>query len=343
MVKKQTRVAQQVLSRGDFLRLSGVGVTGAVMLGVVGCSGSGNSQSGSNANDYPQKNINLIVQAAAGGTSDLTARTAAKIAEKKLGTNIVVQNRPGAAGSIAMRYVASQPPDGYTIGYLPVEVSMLQYLGYQVKPKDFALINQTNSVPATLTVQANSPYKSYEDFMSAAKKKSGKLSVGNSGPGSIWQAATVAMEQEANVKLKPVPFDGGAPAVAALVGGKIDAVSVAVAEVLSNVKGGKLRVLAVLADKRNPQLPDVPTAKELGHDVQILSWGGFGAPSGTPGQIIDKLNKAFESTVKSDKFRKTLKNSGIDPTYKGPEAFTQFVQSQSKKFSKIVPDMEVKK
>jgi len=172
----------------------------ALALAVAAC-GPSVSGSGGGTEDYPSEDIRLIVQAEAGGTSDLTARTAAGIAEKKLGTNIVVENRPGAAGSIAMKQVASAQPDGYTLGYLPVEVSMLQYLGYDVKPSDYAMIAQGVQVPATLTVRADSPYETMEDFVRAAKEQPNQMSVGNSGPGSIWHAATGAVEQEAGVEL----------------------------------------------------------------------------------------------------------------------------------------------
>lgn len=312
----------------------------ALALAVAAC-GPSVGGSGGETEDYPSEDIRLIVQAEAGGTSDLTARTAAGIAEKKLGTNIVVENRPGAAGSIAMKQVASAQPDGYTLGYLPVEVSMLQYLGYDVKPSDYAMIAQGVQVPATLTVRADSPYETMEDFVRAAKEQPNQMSVGNSGPGSIWHAATGAVEQEAGVELEPVPFDGGAPAAAALIAGDLDAVTVGVGEVLPGVEAGDLRTLAVLDEKPAPQLPEVPTAKEAGYEVEVLAWGGFGAPADTPEAVIDELNKAFREAVESEDYTQALAETGNQAAYKGPEEFASYARSQAEVFGRIIPDLEI--
>jgi tripartite-type tricarboxylate transporter receptor subunit TctC len=316
----------------------------AVLVLVAGCGAEekagGGGASGAAAK-YPTKEITLIVQAKPGGTSDLVARTVAKDVEKTLGQKIVVQNKPGASGSLAMNYVASQKPDGYTIGYLPVEMAMLQYLGYEnVKPERFALIAQANSVPAAITVNADSPYKTLQEFLAAAKSK--QFSVGNSGPGSIWHAASGAVAETAGVTFRPVPFDGGAPAVVALLGGKIDAASVGIPEILSGVKSGKLRALAVLADERNKQLPDVPTAKEAGTDTVITAWGGFGAPQGTPQPVVDKLAAAFKTAISSPAFKQAMESQGVQALYRDPEAFTTFADEQSQQFSQIVPKLGVK-
>lgn len=312
---------------------SGAGLAAFALFGAgCGSEGSGGGAAGGGGSNFPTKNVDLIIQAAPGGTSDLVARTAAKQAESDLGRQIVAENRPGASGSIAMQAVAGSEPDGYTIGYTPVEVALLQFLGFEVKPESFAFISQLNSVPAAIAVKADSPYKTLDDFLEAAKEKPGELSVGNSGPGSIWHVATAALGQEAGVKLKAVPFDGGAPAATALAGGKIDATSVGVSEVYPSIKGGKLRALAVLADERGDALPDVPTAKEAGHDLTITAWGGVAAPADTPGPVIDRLAKAFQAAVRSDMFTKTLSNALIDPVYRGPDEFTSFVMSEQKKF-----------
>lgn len=311
----------------------------AVMSTAVGCGGADPEGS----QDYPREDIQLIVQAKAGGTSDLVARTVATALEPKLGQKIVVENRPGASGSIAMSYVAGQRPDGYTIGYLPVEVSMLQHLGYEVKPDQFAMIAGAISLPAVLTVPADSPYQTLEDFLAAAKARPGELTVGNAGPGSIWHAATGAVEQAGGVRLRPVPFDGGAPAVTALLGKKIDAVSVGASEVLSGVKAGDLRALAVLADKRNPQLPEVPTAKEAGLDAVMSAWGGFGAPAGTPQPVVDRLTAEIKTVVTSVEFTDAMAKQGVETVYRDPQAFTAFAAEQSEVFGQIVPRLGVQK
>ncbi len=336
------------MSRLDGMRAGRRALLGAAAAAVLvlaaGCGaddGGGAGGGGGAAANYPNKEITLIVQAKPGGTSDLVARTVAKDVEKRLGQKIVVENKPGASGSLAMNYVASQKPDGYTIGYLPVEMAMLQYLGYDnVKPERFSLIAQANSVPAAITVNADSPYKTLQEFLAAAKSK--QFSVGNAGPGSIWHAASAALAESAGVTFRPVPFDGGAPAVVALLGGKIDAASVGVPEVLSGVKSGKLRALAVLADERNQQLPNVPTAKEAGTDTVITAWGGFGAPKGTPQPVVDKLAAAFKTAISSPAFKQAMESQGVQALYRDPQAFTTFAGEQSKQFSQIVPKLGVK-
>lgn len=317
----------------------------ALAVSIASCgSKAGQSADESGAGSYPSKPITLIVQAEAGGTSDLVARTAAGLMEKTLDTSIVVENRPGAAGSTAMNYVAKQPADGYTLGYLPVEVSYLGKAGYpSIDPKNYTYIGQTNQVASTLAVRADSKWKTVDDFVAAAKADPGSLSVGNSGPGSIWHIATGAIEKEAGVDLNPVPFDGGAPAVGALVGGKIDAVTVGTSEVLSNVKSGKLRALAVLSDDRATQLPKVPTAAQQGHDIQVLAWGGFGAPKGTPPKVIDTLAAALKKAVASKDFKSKLANTGNDPVWRGPKEFKTFVLNESDQYQSIVQDLDLPK
>lgn len=325
-------------------RLAALAVTVLGLAAVAsGCGANDEpaADGGGAAAGFPDKEITLIVQAAPGGTSDLVARTVAKGAEEDLGQKIVVENRPGASGSLAMNFVAGQEPDGYTIGYLPVEVAMLQYLGYEnVEPDRFAMIAQANSVPAAITVNADSPYKTLQEFLDAAGSK--QFSVGNSGPGSIWHAATGAVEQAAGVEFRPVPFDGGAPAVAALLGDKIDAATVGVSEVLSGVESGKLRALAVLADERNARLPDVPTAKEAGLDAVITAWGGFGAPKGTPQAVVDRLSGAFEAAISSASFAETMEKQGVEALYRDPAEFTAYVDEQVQQFAEIVPNLGVK-
>lgn len=332
---KQVRQVGRTLTREQFLSSSAGAGIGLFVL--AGCGGAGSPP---NQEDYPDQDISLIIQAPPGGTSDLTSRTAANIVEKELGTNIIPENRTGGGGAVGFSYAASQPPDGYTVAYLSVEIVLFQYVGQSdVKPGDFDLIGQANVAPSALTVRADSPYETFEDFVTAAKKESGALKVGGSPPGTIWDIATAAIEQAAEIELEPVPFDGGAPAVAALLGGNVDAVSVGAGEVLANVESGELRVLAVLHDERVPQYPDVSTARELGYDIEIASWGGFGVPTGTPKPVMDTLVKAFEATVRSEKFETTLSKAGILPLYRGPEEFTEYVQSESEKFEEITANL----
>ncbi len=309
-----------------------VAATSAAALLLTACGGGGED-----AADYPSKDITFIVQAAAGGGSDLASRTLASALEPILDTSIIVENRPGAAGSTAMQYVADQDADGYTIGFIPVEIAMLGHLGYDVDPENYDFLGQIMNAPAVLSVPADSPYETLEDFVTASTEQ--PLSVGNSGAGSIWEAVTFALEDSTGAQLDPVPFDGGAPAVTAVIGGQVDATVSGAGEALTGYEEGQLRVLAVFADEAHPQMPDVPTTVELGYDdLQFGGWGGVYAPAGLPEEVHDTLENAIEEAANSDSFTETMTKAGNVPVYKDAEEFTQWVNDQYERFGEILGD-----
>ena len=223
--------------------------------------------------NYPTKPINLIIQAAPGGLSDLTARTVGSVVSEVLGVPVLFTNRPGAAGAVAMTYVKESRPDGYTIGYVPVELAMVEALGYaqDLNPHSFDLICASNIAPATITVRADSGWETLDDLIEWCKANPGKLRVGNSGTGSIWYVAGASFAKAAGIEVNHVPFDGAAPAVAALLGKHIDMVPVSEMEVRSGVESGELRILAVFSSERSQCNPDVPTMKELGYDITVAA------------------------------------------------------------------------
>ncbi|WP_324716552.1 tripartite tricarboxylate transporter substrate binding protein [Carboxydochorda subterranea] len=285
---------------------------------------------------YPERDITMVVQAAPGGASDYVARTMAQYAAPILGVRINVINRTGGAGAVGMGFLANSRPDGYTVGYVPVELSMLKHLGYaDIYPGRFDLILRANVLPAALTVRADSPYRSVEDFIRAAKARPGALSVGNAGPGSIWHLAAAALEDAAGVQLKHLPFDGAAPAVAALLGGNLDAVTVSPSEVLPHVQAGRLRILAVMSESRSQVVPDVPTFRELGYDLVIMAWGGFALPKGVPRPVLETLHAAFKQAYDNPGFQKAFLDRGIEPGYMDPAAFTAFANRQYELFGRL--------
>lgn len=286
---------------------------------------------------YPDKDITIIVHAAPGGGSDFVARTTAQFAAPILGVRLNVINRTGGGGSVGMSAVMHSAPDGYTIGYVPVELAMLKHLGYaNVDPKNFDLIMRINAMPAALTVRADSPYSTAEDFINAAKAKPGTLTIANSGPGSIWHLAAAALEDAAGIQVRHIPFDGAAPAVAALLGGTVDAVTVSPAEVLPHVQAGTVRVLAVMDRERSSMVPDVPTFKELGYDLEIMAWGGFAVPKGTPAEIRQIIHDAFKQAYDKPEFQKAFADRGIAPGYMDPAEFREFVDSQTELFGRLL-------
>jgi tripartite-type tricarboxylate transporter receptor subunit TctC len=302
-------------------------------LALTGCSGAGDAAGGDGA-AFPEDDITLIVQAAAGGGSDLSARALAAELEPILGVSMIVENRPGASGSTAMQYVADQDPDGYTIGFVPVEVAMLQHLNFDVDPADYDFLGQIMLGPGVLSVPVDSPYRTLEEFVTAAKTQ--EMSVGNSGAGSIWEAAAMGLAAETGAQLTSVPFDGEAPAIAAVTGGQIDAAVGGGASASAAYAEKQIRPLAVFHDERHPLMPDVPTAAEAGHPLEFGGWGGIYAPAGLPDDVRTTLESSIQQAANSPGFTETLRTSGSLPVYKNAQEFTAFVNSEHERFGTLL-------
>ena len=318
--------------RSTRLRIAALAVVGAVALS--GCANRGGEGETSSA-DYPDKDLTLVVHAGAGGGSDLTARTLAKEMEGDLGKSIVVENRTGGGGRVGLTYLGQRPADGYTIGFVPVEVAMLGHQGADIKPEQYTILGQVMNAPATLSVPADSPYKTFQEFVAAAKAAPGTLTVANSGAGAIWEAATLALGEAAGVTFKPVPYDGGAPAVAAGVSGEVKAVMAGVSESSAAARDGRLRILAVFAPERVSSLPDVSTGKELGVDLVIGGWGLIGAPAGLPAEVKDRLAAAVQKAASSTTFKDVMTKAGNTPLATSPDEATAFAKTEYDRFGEI--------
>lgn len=318
-------------------RVTSAATLAALALVLTACSGGGTdtaTDAATNASAYPEKDINFIVQAAAGGGSDLSSRALVAELEPILDTSIIVENRPGASGSTAMQFVSEQEPDGYTIGFVPVEIAMLGHQNFDVDPESFDFLGQIMLAPGVLSVPADSPYQTLEEFVEAAKTE--EMSVANSGAGSIWEAAAFGLADETGAKLASVPFDGGAPALAAAIGGQVDAAVGGAGETTTAYKEGQVRPLAIFHDERHPDMPDVPTAAEAGYDLQFGGWGGIYAPAGLPDDVRETLESAIEEAATSDDFTSTITKAGNLPVYKDSAGFTEFVNSEYARFGEIL-------
>ncbi|GAB6276661.1 MAG: tripartite tricarboxylate transporter substrate binding protein [Rectinema sp.] len=292
---------------------------------------------------YPTKQINIVVGASAGGTSDTVTRFLAKDIEAQLGVPVVVTDKPGGSCSVAFEYMAAQKPDGYHLMYMPVESAMVKAMGFtQLEPKSVRYFAHAMFLPATVTVNSKSPWKTFDDLIAYAKANPGKVTVGNSGTGSIWHFAAVGIEQVCGVTFNHVPFDGGAAAATAVMGGHVDVATVAPGEVLAGVKGGYLRVLAIVDTKRSALYPDVPCFKELGYDVKILAWGAFAAPAGTPDSVISVLEAAFSKAIQSQGFQDLCVKYGFTPGYMDAKDAQAFAESQAKWYQEEVPKLKLK-
>jgi len=323
-------------------KLGSIFMASALLLAACGGNDSNEKSSGteSGGSDFPNKAIELIVPYAAGGGTDTLARSFADLAKEDIGESIAVVNREGGGGAVGMQNGATSKADGYTVSMVTVELLTLPHSGLaQFTHEDFQPVALLNEDSAAITVKADAPWNTIEEFIEASKE--GKLKVGNSGTGAIWHLAAAAFEKETDTKLNHIPFEGAAPAVTALLGGHIDAVSVSPAEVISQVEAGELKVLAVMADEKVEALPEVPTLKEKGIDLSIGTWRGLAVPKDTPADVVSKLEKSFGETVQSEEFKASLDNLNLGYRYENVEGFKTLLEEQNQLFGDLIPSLKL--
>lgn len=313
--------------------LKTVAVLSVSGLTLTACSEEGNGSS------YPSSDVTLIVQAGAGGGSDLTSRALATELEPILGESVIVENRPGASGSTAMQYVSEQEADGYTIGFAPVEIAMLGHQGFEVDPADYDFLGQIMNAPAALAVPTTSSIETLEDFVQAGQES--PLSVSNSGAGTIWETAALGLADTAGTNIDPVPFDGGGPAISAVVGDQVDAGVGGAGEVSQAAADDQLRPLAVFSDERHEDMPDVPTTAEAGYpDLEFGGWGGIYAPEGLPDDVREILTSAVEEASTTESFTDTVTSSGNLVVQRDASEFSEFVDSEYTRFGNLLEESE---
>ncbi|OAK62516.1 ABC transporter substrate-binding protein [Variovorax paradoxus] len=294
-------------------------------------------------NDYPNHTVELVVPYQPGGGTDALARAFADASRKHMSESIVIVNRPGAGGAIGWNEVIHSRPDGYKLAVLTVELLTLPHLGLaKFNYDDFQPIAQLNADPAAITVKADSPYNTIEEFLAAAKKKPGELGVGNSGTGSIWHLAASALEDKTGARFNHIPFQGAGPAVLALLGGHVDAVAVSPAEVSTYVQAGKLKMLMVMADKRLAAFDKVPTAKERGIDISIGTWRGLGAPKNTPPEVMAKLRDIAAKTAKEPLLREVMDKQNLGYAYTDGAAFKETLAKDNEYFKALITKLGIK-
>jgi tripartite-type tricarboxylate transporter receptor subunit TctC len=291
---------------------------------------------------FPEKAITLIVPYAAGGGTDITARALAKATEKQLKQPIVVLNRTGGGGSIGLMEGANAKGDGYTVTYLPVELTTLPHLGLlPITYEKFKPIAQTNFDPSAITVRAQAPWKTAGEFLDYAKSHTGEIKLGNAGTGSIWHLEAAMLEKGTGVTFTHIPFEGAGPAVSALMSGFVDAVTVSPAEVKTYVDQGKLRTLAIDADERSNALPDVKTLEEeTGQHVSFVgTWRGLAVPKDTPDEITQILADAFIKATEDKEFREHMRDNGLGLLVKDGKGFSQQLKESHDLFAKLIPEL----
>lgn len=315
-----------------------------MMLATAGCGGGTKQETAKTT--FPTKAVTIIVPYAAGGGTDLCARALAKSTEKYLGKPIVIVNKTGGAGAVGLTEGSTSKPDGYSVTMVTVELTTLRHLGLATNNyKDFKAICQINFDPSVITVKADAPWKTAQEFMDYVKAHPEELKEGNSGPGAIWHLSAAGVEKAADVKFTHVPFDGAAPAIVALMGGHVDVVFVSSAEVKTQVEAGSLRTLAIVDSKPSDALPGVKTLEEQTgiKTSNLATWRGIAVPKDTPDDIAKTLTEAFMKGANDQEFKDYMKKNGLGLLVLDGAGFTKQMADSDAFFAEIIPKLGLKK
>ena len=297
---------------------------------------------GTYAQKYPDRPIRLIAQSPAGGTADLIARVVAQKLGDVLGQSVVVDNRAGAAGIVSAEITAHAAPDGYTllvVGPPPLSTSVTLREGKLTynPEKDFTFITLTGKVPLALSVLPAFPAKTMKDFIAFAKAKPGYINYGSAGTGSTNHITGELLKTEAGIDMTHVPFKGGAPAMAALLGGQLEVYIATIPTIMPMVKVGRIRAIAVSSSKRSAALPEVPTMAESGvPGFEMTSWFCVLGPAGMPKPIVARLNTEIVNALNSSEARNRLVEAGVNVETTTPEELRTFVLAEIQKMRKVV-------
>lgn len=294
---------------------------------------------------YPERAIEFVVPSSPGGGTDVMMRTFTDVARKNVSQPLVVTNKPGAGGGIGMGEVQRAAPDGYKVAVLISELAIIPHMGMvKFTTADFIPIARLNADPGTITVRADAPWRTVEEFLEHARKNPGVVQMGNAGSGTIWHLAAAAVEQKTGVKFNHIPFQGAAPSVVGLLGGHVDAITVSPAEVGPFVASGKLRVLVLMADQRLPGLYEtVPTFKERGVDLSVGTWRGLGVPAGTPPEVVKTLRDLTRKTAEDQAFKEAMAKNNLLLAYMEGEQFKQFMAAQADYFKLLLTKVTIQK
>lgn len=311
----------------------------AALLAISGCC----AVSSASAAGYPTKPITLVVPFAAGGPVDIVARAIAQPLGVQLGKPVVVENVGGASGMIGAGKVARAQPDGYTLllgtaGTQALNPNVYAKVPYR-SPEDFQPIAEIASIPSVLSVPANSPYKTIQQFVSHILKNPGTVTMGNAGPGSVSNLAALTFLASVKGKVNPVSYKGTAPAFVDLMGGQIDSLFDTTVQAVPQIKGGRVRALATTAPSRLPSLPDVPTLTESGYqNTELLIWYGLLAPAGLPADVLKTLSEAVRKARADAQFNKTMREGDalVPGADQGSAEFSAKVQRDVRRFGDLV-------
>lgn len=277
--------------------------------------------------NFPDKPIKLVIAFPAGGPTDITMRALADNAAKVLGHPVIIENKPGAGGTLPAQALQIAQPDGYTLAQIPLGVFRL---GYTTKInwdpiKDISYVINVTGYAFGIVVPASSPFKTWQDFVDYAKANPGRLTYGSTGNLTSPHLTTEILAQQAGIELQHVPYKGSADLMLAVVSGQLMAAADSTG-FAPQVEAGKLRILNTWGEKRLPKFPDAPTLKELGYNIVQNSPFGIGAPKGTPPEVVKRLHDAFKKAMEEPSYVAALAKYDMLPDYKSSADYTQFAQ-----------------
>jgi len=296
---------------------------------------------------YPDKPVKFIVTFPAGGMTDILARSVATELQNRLGQPVVVDNRGGMAGSIGARVGARAPADGYTltfanVGAMTLNTVLYSNIGYDPL-KDFVPVALVGAVPNMVAVPADSPYRTLADLVGDARRNPGKMNYASTGTGaSPWMGAEL-LKSMAKLDIVEVPFKGAGPALMETIAGRTAFVFDAVASSLPQIKSGKIRALGISSIKRVAAAPEVPTIAEQGYPgFDVVAWFGIWAPTGTPPEIVQRLNREVNAILRMPAMREKLEGMGAEVMYGGVDEFTSYHRSEFERWTRFVRDSGIK-
>ena len=290
---------------------------------------------------YPNKPIKMVVPFLAGGTTDIMARAMAAELQKAFGQAVVVENKAGAGGNIGADFVAKSAPDGYTllmgtVGTHGINVSLYPKMPYDAV-KDFAPVSLVAAVPNVLVAAPSFPVNNVKELIDAAKKDPNKITFASSGAGTSIHLSGELFKQLAGVQMTHIPYKGSSAAMPDVMSGQVNVMFDNAPTVMPQIRGGKLKAIAVTTSKRSPALPNTPTIAEAGlPGYEASSWFGVLAPAGTPKDIVEKLSQAIAKSLQTAEIRDRLASQGADAVGNTPEQFAAHIKSEIDKWAKVV-------
>ena len=307
-----------------------------MLLGLVAALGSAQAQQATR----------IVVPFAAGGGTDQYVRIL--VAElTKSGMQVIVENKPGASGIIAADYVARSKPDGLTVLVSSLSTLAMNTALYEKLPydpvKDFAPVTEIAYQPAIIVGRADLPYKNIKEMVAYAKANPGKINRGSPGASILTNLAPLSFEKTVGISTTHIPFNGDAPAVGALLGGQIDIHGTSITGSLPHIKSGRLRVLGVMDKKRLPQVPEAPTFKELGYDLEATLWYALSVPAGTPKDVIARLNKAVNQVIADPEFVAKARAIGMEPRGGTPEQLAKLTRDEGDRWLPLLRSLNLPK